>query len=56
MVHRLKDLYLDQHVGGAVPAVEGGDDCALSSVLDENPVQVWHPDAKPKAKEESEKE
>ena len=34
MVHRLKDPYLVQHVGGAVVAVEGGDDCALADNLD----------------------
>ena len=45
VVHRLKDPYLVQHVGGAVVAVEGADDCALASDLDGNPVQVWHPEA-----------
>ena len=44
MVDQLKDSYLVQHFGGAVAAVEGGDDCALASEIDGNPVQVWHPD------------
>ena len=38
VVHRLKDPYLLQHVGGAVAAFEGGDNCALASDLDGDPV------------------
>ena len=41
------DPYLVQPVGGAFATIEGGDDCALASVLDSNPVQVWHPEAQP---------
>ena len=44
VVQGLKDLYLFQHIGGAVAAVEGGDDVADDLVG--NPVQVWHPEAK----------
>ena len=40
----MKDPYLVQHVGGAVAAIEGGDDFALASGIDGNLVQVWHPD------------
>ena len=33
VLHRLKDPYLVQHVGGAVAAVEGGDDWQLADDL-----------------------
>ena len=46
-VHRLKDPYLVQHIGGAVAVVEGGDICVLARDLNGNPVQVWHPEAQP---------
>ena len=44
VVHRLKDPYLVQKIGGAVAVIEGGDDCAFA---DDNPVQIWHPEVQP---------
>ena len=47
MAHRLKDPYLVQHAGGAVAAIEVGDNCALADDLGGNPVQIWQPEAQP---------